>query len=150
MNTAPTRLVTDGNMHIYAMGQLPNGVLHIERRAQDFGPSTTFNSNAALTLVDTIRSPNPNTVLALATVEGPGVSMNGQPIPYTMGSQGNVVLLRVNTDNSQPVTVTTWDRPGDQRAVGFAHANNPGAENRVIIIGNQGTDAFIWSVPHPP
>jgi hypothetical protein len=91
-------------------------------------------------------------VLVLATVDGPGITIFGRPIPYTVGAStlGNVVLLRIDV-GGQP-SVTTWDLPGDQRAVGFVHSNNPGSapENRVLIIGNQGNDAFIWSVLHPP
>ncbi len=152
--SAPTRLVTDGNAFLYTVGQKPLGVLHIERRAlTNFAIAASFKSNGRLTSVDAIRSPIGNTVLVLATVEEPGITIFGQPIPYTngAGTQGNVVLLRIDV-SGQPLTVTTWDLPGDQRAVGFVHSNNPGAiaENRVIIIGNQGNDAFLWSVLHPP
>lgn len=153
-NTAPTRLVTDGNAFLYTVGQLPLGVLHIEKRVlSSFAFVSSFTSNSALTAVDAIRSPRGNTVLVLATVDGPGVTIFGRPIPYTVGAatQGNVVLLRIDV-GGQPLTVTTWDLPGDQRAVGFASSYNPGviAEDRVVIIGNQGNDAFIWSVLHPP
>ncbi len=151
---APIRLVTDGNAFLYTVGQKPLGVLHIERRAlTNFAIAASFTSNGRLTAVDAIRSPIGNTVLVLATVEDPGITIFGRPIPYTngAGTQGNVVLLRIDV-SGQPLTVTTWDLPGDQRAVGFVHSNNPGAiaENRVIIIGNQGNDAFLWSVLHPP
>lgn len=151
---APTRLVTDENAFVYTVGQKPLGVLHIERRTlSNFAFVTAFTSNGPLTAVDAIRSPFNDTVLVLATVEGPGITISGQSIPYTAApaTMGNVVLLRLGI-GMQPLSVTTWDLPGDQRAVGFAHSMNDGIlpEHRVVIIGNEGTDAFIWSVLHPP
>ena len=149
-NTSRIRLATDETAFVYTCGQLPMGVLQVERRAlSNLSYVTSFTSSGALTLVDVMKSPRPDTVLVLATVNGPGVTFAGNPIPYSVGAGVNVVLLRIEA--MQPPSITTWDRPGDQRAVGFVHTINPGfaPENRVIIIGDQGTDAFIWSVLHP-
>lgn len=149
-DTSATRIATDGNQRYLLAGQIGQS-LRIERRLL-VGHSTDaqWTSTGPLMLHDVMRSPRGDTMLVLASVATAGVMLNGVPIPWTLGTGRNVVLITVE-NSATPIGITTWPLRGDQEPVGFAHTVNPGiiVENRVIIVGNQGSDGFLWSVLHP-
>lgn len=147
--TRPTRIAATASVFFLA-GQGAGDTLRIERRQlASVARDGLWTSSNLLRVVDVLQTV-PDTVLILAwhqsanQLNGPNGSL---PLGYTGGNQRNVVLIKLTTSGMSPV-VSTWDVPGDQEPVGMA-VTRLGATDVVIIVGNQGPDAFLWRVPHP-
>jgi hypothetical protein len=142
---APARLAFDGLSFIYVGAQLPSGQLIIQRRRiSDGGLDFTLSSTGPLTLVDLIRGPAGASVIALAEVRQSGVLWGASTttLPYTPGSGGNVVVIRVDAFGSAALG---FDRGGDQRPVALVH----GGDGRLGIVLNEGPNAVFWRAPIP-
>ncbi|MBL8918283.1 MAG: hypothetical protein JNJ54_05445 [Myxococcaceae bacterium] len=147
--TRPTRIAATATTFFLA-GQGSGDSLRVERR-QLVGVARDglWTSSNPLRVVDVLQTV-PDTVLILGwhqssnQINGPNGGVN---VAYTGATLRNVVLIKLTTSGMAPV-VTTWDVPGDQEPVAMA-LTRVGATEVLIIVGNQGPDAFLWRVPHP-
>ncbi len=136
----PVRAASDGNTFVYFAGLGFSDELVVERRDAVTGlRDSLFTGMGTLRLVDLRRSPTGAAVLVLATYQS--ASSFAGTLPHSMGSQRNVVVIRI--DSASSVSASSFDLPGDQQAVGFAGGGN----GYLYIAINEGPNALLWRIP---
>ena len=146
--TSPHRLVGTQTAIMLA-GQRPTNAtqLVVQKLSLTGADQGVTTSSGPLRVVDAINGPDPDTVLILAASTGPG-TFGTQTIPHGANGLTDVVVINFSV-SSNAYRVQTWSLPGHQVPVAMAWTNVSGIieSYRLIIVGNEGNDGFMWAVP---